>query len=161
MLPFVPSHKRPMGVATAAALLSGILALSAMACPVALTRISVVVGGHRLSVEVAATPAERGCGLSRRTHLPEDQGMLFVFPRPNILAFWMKDTSLPLSIAFLDDTGQILSIQKMAPMQTAERYRSPRPVRYALEVNQGWFAGRGIAVGDAAEFQVPLVLNIR
>ena len=73
----------------------------------------------------------------------------------------MKDTHIPLSIAFLDDSGQILSIHHMAPMQTAERYRSLQPVRYALEVNQGWFAENGIGVGDIVEMKLPVVIEIR
>jgi len=73
----------------------------------------------------------------------------------------MKDTQIPLSIAFLDDTGRILSIQRMTPMQTNERYYSPQPVRYALEVNQGWFADHGIGVGDIVEMKLPVVIEIR
>ena len=73
----------------------------------------------------------------------------------------MKDTHIPLSIAFLDDSGLILSIHHMAPMQTDERYRSLQPVRYALEVNQGWFAEHGISVGDMLEMKLPVVIEIR
>ena len=73
----------------------------------------------------------------------------------------MKDTHIPLSIAFLDDSGLISSIQDMTPMQTDERYRSLQPVRYALEVNQGWFAAHGIGVGDLVEMKLPLVIEIR
>jgi hypothetical protein len=73
----------------------------------------------------------------------------------------MKDTSIPLSIAFLDDNGRILSIQRMTPMQTDERYRSPQPVRYALEVNQGWFADHGIGIGNIVEMKLPAVIEIK
>ena len=73
----------------------------------------------------------------------------------------MKDTHIPLSIAFLDDSGLILSIHQMTPMQTDERYRSLQPVRYALEVNQGWFAENGIGVGDLVEMKLPVVIEIR
>ena len=73
----------------------------------------------------------------------------------------MKDTRIPLSIAFLDDSGQILSIHQMAAMQTNERYRSLQPVRYALEVNQGWFTDRRIGVGDMVEMKLPVVIEIR
>ena len=73
----------------------------------------------------------------------------------------MRDTLIPLSIAFLDDEGRILGIEKMTPMQTTANYRSPGPARYALEVNQGWFGERGIKAGDILDFQLPAILNIR
>jgi uncharacterized membrane protein (UPF0127 family) len=73
----------------------------------------------------------------------------------------MKDTSIPLSIAFIDDAGRILSIQKMAPFQTEARYRSPGPVRYALEVNQGWFENHGVSIGDTVGMELPGSLDIR
>ena len=68
----------------------------------------------------------------------------------------MKDTQIPLSIAFFDDSGLIISIQYMTPMQTDERYQSLQAVRYALEVNQGWFAGHGIGAGDIVELKLPV-----
>ncbi len=73
----------------------------------------------------------------------------------------MKNTFIPLSIAFLDDSGRIISIQSMTPIQTDEHYRSPQPVRYALEVNQGWFDTRGIQVGDVVEMKLPVVIDIK
>ena len=72
-------------------------------------------------------------------------------PKPKMLSFWMAKTQLQLSIAFLNDKGRILSIQEMKPEQTQERYRSPEPARYAIEVNQGWFAKHEIEVGDVVE----------
>lgn len=77
--------------------------------------------------------------------------MLFVFPRPEPLTFWMKDTYIPLSIAFLDDEGRILNIEQMRPIQTREVYHSSGPSRYALEVNEGWFERHGIRAGDWVE----------
>ncbi len=151
---------RSIALGLTAGFIYTLTALSAAACPVELPFTSVTVKGHRLLVEIAATPAARTCGLSHRTNLPEDQGMLFVYPTARPLSFWMKDTQIPLSIAFLDDTGRILSIQKMVPMQVEERYRSPQPARYAIEVNQGWFTRHGIDVGAAVELQIPQVLNI-
>jgi hypothetical protein len=130
-------------------------------CPIELPFISAIVEGHLLQVEVAATPEARSCGLSRRTSLPADQGMLFVYPEPRLLSFWMKDTQIPLSIVFLDEAGRILSIQSMVPMQVGQRYRSPQPACYALEVNQGWFRQHEIEAGDVVRFQLPQVLNIR
>lgn len=139
------------GVAVIAGFIYVLIATSAGGCPVELTFTSVVIKDYHLLVEVAATPIAGKCGLSHRISLPEHQGMLFVYPDPRHLTFWMKDTSIPLSIAFLDDTGLILSIQKMVPMQVEERYRSHFPARYALEVNQGWFAKHGIEVGDVVK----------
>ena len=81
---------------------------------------AVMIDGHRLVVEVASTPTARSCGLSRRKTLPEDRGMLFVYPAARDLLFWMKDTQIALSIAFLADSGRILSIQQMGDPPNAE-----------------------------------------
>ena len=91
----------------------------------------------------------------------DDHGMLFIYPTPGPRTFWMKDTFIPLSIAFLDDNGRIISIQRMAPMQTDERYRSLQPVRYALEVNRGWFADHGIGIGNIVEMKLPAMIEIK
>ena len=149
-----------MGVSCVVGFLFTLLPLRVEACPFDLPMISITVKDHLLDVEVAGTPEARACGLSHRRSLPADQGMIFVYPKETPLSFWMKDTEIPLSIAFLDDTGRILSIQDMVPMQTEERYRSPRPARYALEVNQGWFLEHGVEVGDVVRFQLPQVLKI-
>ena len=132
-----------------------------LACPLELPVATISVNGHPLAVELAATPKARVCGLSKRVQLPDNQGMLFIYPDLGQRSFWMKDTQIPLSIAFLDDSGRILSIQDMTPMQTNERYHSLQPVRYALEVNQGWFAAHGIGVGDIVEMNLPVVIEIR
>ena len=132
-----------------------------LACPLELPVATLSINGHALTVELATTPNARICGLSNRVKLPENHGMLFIYPTLGPRTFWMKDTHIPLSIAFLDDSGLILSIQGMAPMQTDERYRSLQPVRYALEVNQGWFAEHGIGVGDVFEMKLPVVIQIK
>ncbi len=103
----------------------------------------------------------RSCGLSHRTSLPANRGMLFVYAEPEILTFWMKDTHIPLSIAFIDADNRIVSIQKMNPYPITTVYASPIPALYALEVNQGWFEEKGIGVGDVVEFSLPFTLNIR
>jgi uncharacterized membrane protein (UPF0127 family) len=131
------------------------------ACPLELPVATISINGHPLTVELATTPKARVCGLSNRVNLPENHGMLFIYPTIGQRTFWMKDTQITLSIAFLDDSGRILSIQHMPPMQTNERYHSPQPVRYALEVNQGWFAIHGIGVGDIVEMKLPVVIEIR
>lgn len=118
------------------------------ACPLELPTTSVSINGNLLIVEVAATPQSRMCGLSKRSALDENRGMLFVYARSGLRTFWMKDTWIPLSIAFLDESGKILNIEIMSPDQTEQRYRSSQPALYALEVSQGWFGSRGIKAGD-------------
>jgi uncharacterized membrane protein (UPF0127 family) len=138
-----------------------LLSVKTWACPFQLPAATIHVKGYALEVELAATPDARVCGLSNRAALPDNYGMLFIYPTPRPRTFWMKNTFIPLSIAFLDDSGLILSIQHMTPMQTDERYRSPQSVRYALEVNQGWFDRHGVLVGDVVEMKLPVVIEIR
>jgi hypothetical protein len=116
-------------------------------CP-ALETATMSVGGIPLTVEVADDPFERSLGLMGREHLPQDRGMLFVYPDEEVRAFWMKNTTIPLSIAFADGRGFIIAIMDMIPDDGAVRYRSPGPAKYALEVNRGWFAKSGVNVGD-------------
>jgi hypothetical protein len=152
---------RPSGTCIALAFILIFLSEMTLACPLELPAATISIKSHTLTVELATTPKARSCGLSNRVKLPENHGMLFIYPIPGLRTFWMKDTHIPLSIAFLDDSGLILSIQHMTPMQTDERYRSLQPVRYALEVNQGWFAEHGIGVGDIVEMKLPVVIEIR
>ena len=93
------------------------------ACPLELPVAAISIKGHPLEVELASTPEARACGLSNRIKLPENHGMLFIYPTLGPRTFWMKDTHIPLSLAFLNDSGLILSIRQMAPMQTEPRYR--------------------------------------
>src|SRR5215203_5744197 len=103
-----------------------------------------------IQVEIADTPEERQTGLMGRSALAEEAGMLFVFDHELILWFWMKDTLIPLSIAYIDAEGRIVDIQDMQPLDETI-HPSAEPARYALEVNQGFFEGRGVAVGDVVE----------
>lgn len=104
------------------------------------------IGPHAFQVEVAATPQQRQRGLMGRTHLPADGGMLFIFEQPGRHCFWMRDTPLPLSIAFVDSAGRIASLADMQPR--SESLHCPdTDVRYALEVRQGEFQRRGISTG--------------
>ncbi len=135
--------------------------INAMACPIELPTTVISIKDHPLTVELATTPTSRGCGLSHREDLPPNHGMLFIFPDSRPRSFWMKDTFIPLSIAYLDKSGQIMSILDMTPRQTDPKYQSVQPASYALEVNQGWFRAHGIATGDMVEMKLPLVLNIR
>jgi uncharacterized membrane protein (UPF0127 family) len=127
------------------------------ACPIELPTAAISINGHRLVVELAVTPQSRRCGLSNRASIGENQGMLFIYPRSDLRTFWMKDTHIPLSIAFLDDTGTIINIEIMDPDQTEKRYHSRLPALYALEVNQGWFRSHGIKTGDPVEMKHPLI----
>jgi uncharacterized protein len=114
-------------------------------------------GGEEVEVrvEIADTDPERQRGLMGRTALPEDQGMLFVFGGEQELSFWMKNTLIPLSIAFMDSEGRIVDLQDMKPLDDdPPHYVSAEPARYALEVNQGFFEERGVKVGDRAELPV-------
>jgi len=133
----------------------------AQACPFELPTIRATVKGYELTIELATTPETRSCGLSQRARLPANRGMLFIYAEPEILTFWMKNTRMPLSIAFIDATGRVVSVQKMNPFPTTMVYASPVPALYALEVNQGWFEENGIGVGDVVEFILPITLNIR
>ena len=115
--------------------------------------IVLAIKDQKLTTEVAFDDASRQAGLMHRDQLREDAGMLFIFPDPHPLGFWMKNTRIPLSIAFLDDKGKILQIEDMKPHDES-RTRSVEKVRYALEVNQGWFGRHEIKVGDAfADFE--------
>ncbi len=110
--------------------------------------------GERIpvQVEIADTEAERQTGLSGRPTLAEDAGMLFVFDQEQPLSFWMKDTLIPLSIAYMASEGRIVDIQDMQALDDdPPHYESAEPARYALEVNKGFFDERGVEVGDSAE----------
>jgi len=120
--------------------------LAATADP-ALPRLNIQAGAHSLQVEVAATPQQRQIGLMERKSLADDAGMLFVFEHKDVHCFWMKNTLIPLSIAFLADDGSIVNIADMQP-QTLDFHCAYKPVRYALEVKQGGFQRRGIEAGS-------------
>ena len=103
-------------------------------------------------VEIADEPAEQSQGLMNRTALGEDRGMLFVFDSEATLSFWMRNTLIPLSVAYIDSEGRIVDIQKMEPLDDEPpQYVSAKPAQYALEVNQGFFEERGVEVGDTTE----------
>ncbi len=106
-----------------------------------------------IPVEIADTPAKRETGLMGRTALAADAGMLFVFDQDQPLSFWMKDTLIPLSIAFINSKGIIVDIQDMQPLDETPHH-SVAPAKYALEVNQGFFRAQGIQVGDRAVLPV-------
>ena len=103
-------------------------------------------GFHRIEAEVAANDQNRQVGLMNRKAMPTQRGMLFVFTHENTHCMWMRNTLLPLSVAFLDEDGKIINIEDMQP-QTEDNHCARRPARYALEMNLGWFAQRGIKPG--------------
>ena len=107
---------------------------------------TLTIGKHKIIVEVVATADQRATGLMNRFSLQPDHGMLFVFDRPQPLAFWMKNTYIPLSIAYLDAGGAILNIEDMRP-QDESTHLSRGAALYAIEMKQGWFAARGIEAG--------------
>jgi uncharacterized protein len=112
--------------------------------------VAVEVKGNVLHVEIASTPGERSRGLQGRTKLAEDAGMVFIFNPPEKVVFWMDETLIPLSIAFMDGTGRIMQIEDMEPMTRTE-HPSASEVTYTLEVNQGWFERHGVKVGDVVD----------
>jgi len=115
--------------------------------PQKLTAIRLNAGIHNIQAELARTPEQRSIGLMNRPSLPTNDGMLFVFDEPATQCFWMKNTLIPLSIAFVADDGRIEEIADMPP-RTLESHCSSKPVRLVLEMNQGWFAKRGVRAGD-------------
>ena len=136
---------RFLAVAAFAALLPfGALAQDAK--PQSLPTTKIRVGAHAIDAEVAQNPQQRALGLMYRFSLPADRGMLFVFPRPEPLGFWMRNTYIPLSIAYMDADGTILNILDMKPHDES-RHPSAGPALYALEMRKGWFAERGIGPG--------------
>ena len=112
-----------------------------------LKTIHVKVGSHPLAVEVAATEDERERGLMFRDKLGRDAGMLFVFDDPGYYAMWMKNTLIPLSVAFIDSHGSILNIVDMEP-QTLDAHGAAGPALYAIETNRGWFEAHRVKPGD-------------
>jgi hypothetical protein len=127
----------------------GLLMLAVSSHPAAaqaLPRVQLNAGIHVIDAEVATTGATRSQGLMYRKSLGANEGMLFVFPRDEALCMWMRNTFVPLSVAFMDRDGVILNIADMQP-QSDDTHCAIAPARYALEMNQGWFAKRGVKAG--------------
>jgi uncharacterized protein len=129
------------------AFLATALAASAQEDPqMDLKRIKLGAGMHQIDVQLALSPQEKQIGLMWRKEMPQHEGMLFVFDMPSKQCFWMKNTLLPLTAAFVDDDGTIVNLVDMKP-QTLDSHCSAKPVRYVLEMNKGWFAKKGIKAG--------------
>lgn len=116
----------------------------------AMPQIELAIGKHRLTAEVASNDPDRMQGLMHRRMLPENRGMLFVFRDIAHHGMWMMNTWIPLSVAFIDEAGVIVNIEDMQP-HTRDSHTAKKPVRYALEMNLGWFRKRGIGPGMKIE----------
>ncbi len=114
-------------------------------------KIPLYIHHKEIWVEVAKTPEERNRGLMGRKYLGKDEGMLFIFEAEDYHSFWMKNTLIPLSIAFLDGDGRIVWMTDMKPL-TLDSHVPPKPTLYALEMNKGWFSKNGINAGDVVRF---------
>jgi uncharacterized membrane protein (UPF0127 family) len=111
-----------------------------------LQRTILSMGIHQIDTQVAVTSEQREIGLMFRKEMPQHEGMLFIFDNPSRLCFWMKNTLIPLTAAFIADDGTIVNLENMKP-QTLDSHCSAKPVRYVLEMNQGWFAKKGVKPG--------------
>jgi uncharacterized protein len=111
-----------------------------------LPRIKLGAGMHQIDTQVAHSPMQRQIGLMWRKTMPQNEGMLFIFEQASKQCFWMMNTLLPLTAAFVADDGTIVNLVDMQP-QTTDSHCSAKPVRYVLEMNQGWFAKKGIKAG--------------
>ena len=129
------------------ALLSLSLTGNAQDRPQKLPTTQLTAGMHLIRAEIADEEGERQIGLMHRPSMPANEGMVFVFERPEVQCFWMRNTLIPLSIAFLDDEGRIVNIEEMKPLSD-DSHCSKKPVRFVLEMNKGWFDKRGLKPGS-------------
>jgi len=125
----------------------GLMAILSLAVALAMGPVELVLGGVTVSAEVADDQRERAKGLMGRAQLPPNHGMLFVYPDEMVRSFWMKNTALPLSIAFIDATGRVVHIADLKPLNTTP-VSSEVPAMYALEMTQGWFQAHGVVIGQ-------------
>ena len=128
-----------------------LILLTSLAHSQGLLKIPVYLKNQEIWVEVPKTPQEKAQGLMGRKQLGENEGMLFIFETEDYHSFWMKNTLIPLSIAFIDREGRILRIVDMEPL-SLESHPPPRPILYALEMKKGWFSTNGIKMGDVLRF---------
>lgn len=136
---------RPALVTRAA--LSGVLSFLAVTVFAQTPRLELTASFHRIDAEIAADQPTRMQGLMHRKSMAPNQGMLFVFPQAERHCMWMRNTFLPLSVAFIDDQGKILNIEDMKP-QTETNHCASAAARFALEMNRGWFSDKGIKPGQ-------------
>lgn len=111
-----------------------------------LPRVTLQAGMYQIDAQVAQTLEQRSTGLMWRREMPAHEGMLFIFEQPSVQCFWMMNTLIPLTAAFIADDGTVVNLADMQP-QTVTSHCSAKPVRFVLEMNQGWFAKRGLKAG--------------
>ena len=142
-------HLKPLRRGSTVLLLGMVLSLNALsqqAPQLQLPRTKLNAGMHMLDVQLAQTPEQRQIGLMWRKEMPQHEGMLFVFEQAATQCFWMRNTLIPLSAAFLADDGTIVNIADMKP-QSDDSHCSEKPVRFVLEMNVGWFGKRQLKAG--------------
>jgi uncharacterized protein len=112
-----------------------------------LPKVTLGVGGaHKVVAEVASIPSDRAQGLMFRGKMTDNEGMLFVYPQPHVTGMWMKNTLIPLSVAFIDEKGVIINVEEMKP-ETLDAHMAKAPAKYSLEMNAGWFKKRKVGPG--------------
>ena len=144
------AHVRRPGFAWVGLCLAGVLSSApalAQSQAQRLPTLPLSAGMHIIKAELALTPEQHQIGLMHRTSLGSNEGMLFAFDRPGQQCFWMKNTLIPLQIAFVADDGTVVNLAEMKP-QSLDSHCSTRPVRFVLEMNTGWFSKRGIKPGS-------------
>lgn len=124
-------------------------------CPVENPRIALRAGTATLQVELATNNDARYCGLAFRDQLGPDAGMLFVYPTPQRLEFWMKDTRIPLALAFIDADRRITEVHELIPAMGERSVTSEKPALFALETNSEWFDANAVSTGDSVDFVLP------
>lgn len=152
--PAPPRQAAALGRCAASWLLGAVLWLCAGATPASaqgdqpqsLPMTTLTAGMHKIQAQLAVSPQQRQTGLMFRREMPTQEGMLFVFEQASSQCFWMRNTLIPLSIAFLAEDGTVVNIEDMSP-QSDDSHCSAKPVRFALEMNRGWFAKRGVKPG--------------
>ena len=154
---FMFSKPRAISLSTACKGMFHLVAVAALLSPLwtwaeespqmNLQRVKLSAGMHLIDVQVALTPEQHQTGLMFRKEMPQQEGMIFVFEQASQQCFWMKNTLLPLTAAFVADDGTIVNLADMKP-QTLDAHCSAAPVRYVLEMNKGWFAKKGIKAGS-------------
>ena len=140
-------HQTVRGALLACAVLASWAAQAQNAPQMNLERVTLSAGMHQIDAQVALNPEQRQIGLMFRKDMPQREGMIFVFEQPTKQCFWMKNTLLPLTAAFVADDGTIVNLVDMKP-QTLDAHCSAKPVRYVLEMNKGWFVKKGIEAGS-------------
>jgi uncharacterized membrane protein (UPF0127 family) len=146
------SHARRSWLIAALALLAGFGLAHAQKPQTSLPRAALSIGMYRIDAQVATTSEQHATGLMFRTEMPQQEGMLFAFERPTQQCFWMKNTLIPLAVAFVADDGTIVNLDEMKA-QTLNAHCSEKPVRYVLEMNTGWFAKKGLKAGNKLQGQ--------